>query len=302
MLGNWGPKASWYLLRYVRTGLISSHFNSHNISSKLAKQSSFCSLAPSRSNSRHSGGFALYKTHCAFSFRHVGAQEYTTFRRRSVNWRKREIPWGLVAGFGAFGYYIYYYELSRRWPGYLLRNLDESKFPSVNWDSPLETVSYLRDLDYLCFRYGDQMIRQPLVAISQETKTIQEILQAIDFFLRLSREDLERIVKFRVINVQEVEIDSIVSRLVTSQFQMHKTMKEVAHQVHSLLDHPPRWESRTLGYDLREIARVVLKANYTLLGLAMEHSTKNMLTHCHLALTDVGNEGASNAIKIRTED
>ncbi|KAF9070044.1 hypothetical protein BDP27DRAFT_1420480 [Rhodocollybia butyracea] len=242
MFGNCGPMASSYLSRHVRIGLINSHLNSH-ITFKCTKQS-FWSLAHSRSNFRPSGGFALYKTHNTLPIR---LSELET-----------------VAGIGGALAYRVYYELSLRWPGYQLRNLDESEFPSVDWDNPFEALSYLRDLNHVCFRYWDQM--QPTFTLSQEAKEkAQKVIRLNSLFLDLSREDLEQIVKQTINDLQEEETDSIVSTLVTLQCQMHKTMKEAPHQVHGLLDHPPRWESRTLGYDLRQIATVVLETNYALL-------------------------------------
>ncbi|KAF9070043.1 hypothetical protein BDP27DRAFT_1420479 [Rhodocollybia butyracea] len=304
MLGNWGSKASWYyLLRHVRIGVINSRPNSHNTSSKLAKQS-FWSLAPARSNSTPLGGFALYKTHSAPPFHHVGAREYATSRRRSVNWQKRTISWGSAAVIGAFGYYIYY-ELSLRWPGYQLKNLDKAGFSSqvIDWDSPVDIAAYHHYLHDVCFRYWDRMIRVPEFTLNQKTRErAQMLVPSINFFLQLSRENLEQIVKHRTDIFQGEEIDSIVSRLVDSQCQMREAMKQVAHQVHSLLDHPPRWESRTLGYDLRMIAVVVLEAFYIMIEIAQEHSTNDMLMEVVFAQRRTDNKNASDAIRTGTEE
>ncbi|KAF9052565.1 hypothetical protein BDP27DRAFT_1345304 [Rhodocollybia butyracea] len=303
MLGNWGPKASWCGLRHVRIGFINSHFNvnSHrHITSKFARQPSFRSSAPSRSNLRPSSGFSLYKPHNTALLYHVGAQEYATFRGSTINWRKRrrKILWG---GIGAIGYYIYY-ELSLRWPGYDLLVLDEDHFPRIDWDSPLESMSYFRALDLVCFRY--QILQQLTVTFSQqERETKEKIFRSIDVFVVLPREELDRIVAERMDYLQREEIDSLVSTLVRSQCQMYEIMKEAAHQVHGLLlEHPPQWKPRTLGYDLHKIAMVVLEANNTLLRLALENGTCEIVTKIHTFLRNLDNEQASNAIKTGNEE
>ncbi|KAF9052566.1 hypothetical protein BDP27DRAFT_1345305 [Rhodocollybia butyracea] len=303
MLGNWGPKGSRYLLRHVRIGLINSHLNgnSRHISSKFAKQSSPWSLAPSKGNSRPSAGLGLYKTHNTIPLRH--AQGYATFRGRSVNWRKRKIIWGLVAGVGAFGYYIYY-ELSFRWSVCQLKFFDEDHFPFVNWDSPLETMAYFRYLEDVCSRDRNQTVQQAMMAefSPKQREQIQELLQVIGEFVYLPREELEPLVKRMAILLQVEDMDSFVSTLVASQRQMHKTMKEAAHQVHDLLEHPLQWESRTLGYDMRKIAFVVYKANHTLFKLAMEGGARNFFIWCVIIFQEFYKEEASNAITTGSEE
>jgi hypothetical protein len=136
----------------------------------------------------------------------------------------------------------------------------------------------------------------------QEREAKERMYEAISLFIHVPRELLDQIVQRYMDSVPSEEKDDFVSMIVASQCQMHNLMKETVHQVHGLLaEHPARWKSRTLGYDLHKIAALVLVTNDTLFGL-VEDDTLNMLALCEAILQVAYNKQASNAITTGNEE